>query len=168
MDALNSDIACFELYSREADVSSSVLAPSAVGLCPFHLSMCVGDLETTRAFYSGVLQIEERRVTKTSVHFDFFGSQLTFHIIPGFRAESMRREVDAEDVPVPHFGAALSYSEYERVRNRLVAHNLPFVMRPHLRFIGKGHEQHVLFVEDPSGHGIEIKSFTRVGLGHWA
>lgn len=136
-------------------------------LCPFHLSMCVSDLEATRHFYKEILGVEERRATETSVHFDFFGSQLTCHIVPDFHAYTLRREVDAEDVPVPHFGAALSYSDFERVVARLEAHQVPCLLPPHLRFIGKGHEQHVVFIEDPSGHGIEIKSFTRIPSGEW-
>ncbi len=136
-------------------------------LFPFHLSMCVSNLEDTRYFYSEVLGVEERRASETSVHFDFFGSQLTCHVVPDFHAYTLRREVDAEDVPVPHFGAALSYEDFERVVERLMAHNIACVLPSHVRFIGKGHEQHVVFIEDPSGHGIEIKSFTRIPSGQW-
>ncbi len=147
---------------RRAEVISQ---PSA--LCPFHLSMCVSDLEATRYFYKEILGVEERRATETSVHFNFFGSQLTCHVVPEFHAYTLRREVDAEDVPVPHFGAALSYSDFQRVVARLEMHKIPCLLPPHLRFIGKGHEQHVVFIEDPSGHGIEIKSFTRIPSGEW-
>ncbi|MBV9384976.1 MAG: VOC family protein [Chroococcidiopsidaceae cyanobacterium CP_BM_ER_R8_30] len=137
-------------------------------LRPFHLSICVNDLESTRNFYKTLLNIEERRASKSSVHFDFYGSQITFHEVPGYSAKNVQREVDAEDVPVPHFGAALSFEEFERVKERLISHGANFIKKPRLRFIGKGHEQHVMFIEDPSGHGIEIKSFTRAAVGDWA
>jgi len=135
---------------------------------PFHLSMCVNDLESTRNFYKNILGIEERRAMKSSVHFNFYGCQLTFHEVAGYSAKNVQREVDAEDVPVPHFGVALSFEEFERVKKRLVTHGVEFIKKPRLRFNGKGHEQHVMFLEDPSGHGIEIKSFTNVPVGNWA
>lgn len=135
---------------------------------PFHLSMCVNDLDSTRNFYNNILGIEERRATKSSVHFDFYGCQLTFHEVAGYSAKTIQREVDAEDVPVPHFGAALTFEEFEKVKERLIAHGVEFIKKPRLRFIGKGHEQYVMFLEDPSGHGIEIKSFTQVPVGNWA
>lgn len=135
---------------------------------PFHLSLCINDMEATRHFYKNVLGIEERRASKTSVHFDFYGCQLTCHEVPGFSAKNIQREVDAEDVPVPHFGAALSYEVFEIVKERLIAHNTKFIKKPRIRFLNTGHEQHVMFIEDPSGHGIEIKSFTKALVGTWA
>ncbi len=136
--------------------------------CPFHLSMCVNELGSTRYFYKHILGIEERRASKSSVHFDFYGCQLTFHEVPGYSAKNIQREVDAEDVPVPHFGAALTFEEFERVKERLIAHGVNFIKTPRLRFINKGYEQHVMFLEDPSGHGIEIKSFTKAAIRTWA
>lgn len=151
-------------------VSSQELEQSdrALKYCPFHLSMCVNDLESTRYFYKEILGIEERRASKSSVHFDFYGCQVTFHELPGYNAKNVQREVDAEDVPVPHFGAALTFEEFERVKERLIAHGVKFIKTPRLRFINKAHEQHVMFIEDPSGNGIEIKSFTKAPVGTWA
>jgi hypothetical protein len=133
----------------------------------FHLSICVNNLELTRNFYKNILGLEERRATKSSAHFNFYGCQLTFHEVEGYNAKNIQREVDAEDVPVPHFGAALSFEEFERLKERLIAHGVNFFKKPRLRFVGKKHEQHVFFLEDPSGHGIEIKSFTNIPVGDW-
>jgi uncharacterized protein len=135
---------------------------------PFHLSMCVNDLELARIFYRDIIGLEERRASSTSAHFDFYGCQLTCHHVPGYSAKNYQREVDAENVPVPHFGAALTLKEFERVKDSLIAHGIQFLLEPHVRFIGKGHEQHVMFIEDPSGHGIEIKSFTKAPENTWA
>jgi hypothetical protein len=129
--------------------------------------MCVSDLEEARHFYKDILGLEERRASKTSAHFDFYGTQLTCHHLPGYDAKNVQREVDAENVPVPHFGAALTYEEFEKVKERLLAAEANFVVKPHVRFIGKGHEQHVMFVLDPSGNGIEIKSFTKAPEKTW-
>lgn len=135
---------------------------------PFHLSMCVNDLEETRKFYGDILDLEERRTSKSSAHFDMYGCQLTFHHVPGFSAKNYQREVDAEIVPVPHFGVALPLREFEKLKERLIANGISFILKPHVRFINKGHEQHVMFVEDPSGHGIELKSFTKAPAKTWA
>lgn len=151
-----------------SDLGTIVQDRQITQLFPFHLSLCASNLKDTRYFYKEVLGVEERRASKTSVHFNFFGSQLTFHEINGFRVDSLAREVDAEDVPVPHLGAALSYEAFDKIQARLTEQRVNFVLMPHLRFIGKGHEQHVLFLQDPSGYGIEIKSFTKVGKGEWA
>ena len=147
-------------------MTSSTLTSSTVK--PFHLSMCVNDLEKTRNFYSFILGLEERRSSNSSAHFNFYGCQLTCHHLPGFNAKKIQREVDAENVPVPHFGAALPYAEFERVRKRLVECGVEFLLHPHTRFVGTKHEQHVMFVEDPSGHGIEFKSFTQAPENTWA
>lgn len=135
---------------------------------PFHLSICVSNLESTRKFYKNILGIEERRASKTSVHFNFYGCQLTCHEVAGYTAKNVQRKVDAEDVPVPHFGVALTFEEFEQTKERLLTHGVEFFKKPRLRFVGTGYEQYVMFLEDPSGHGIEIKSFTKVQIGNWA
>ncbi len=150
------------------NVTLTKTSPTQTKIFPFHLSMCVNDLDSTRNFYRNILGLEERRASKTSVHFDFYGCQLTCHEVSGYSAKNIQREVDAEDVPVPHFGAALSLEEFQKVKERLIAHGINFIKHPKVRFINKGHEQHVMFVEDPSGHGIEIKSFTKAPVGDWA
>lgn len=162
----NQDI--LSTLKNQALAAAEAVAARACLSRPFHLSMCVNNLQATRHFYKSILGIEERRATKTSVHFNFYGCQLTCHEVEGYSAKNIQREVDAEDVVVPHFGAALSVEEFEAIKERLIAHNFQFITKPHLRFIGKPHEQYVMFVEDPSGHGIEIKSFTKAPVGSWA
>ncbi|MDB9525289.1 VOC family protein [Oscillatoria sp. CS-180] len=153
---------------QKAAEATTAEAENIVKLVPFHLSIPVTSLKETRKFYRDILGVEERRASATSAHFDFFGSQLTCHEVPEYQAWELWREVDAEDVPVPHFGAALSFEQFSKVRDSLLNHAVKLILQPHARFIGKGHEQHVLFVADPSGHGIEIKSFTKVAVGEWA
>lgn len=95
----------------EGNADTEIVEASGSISRPFHLSMCVNDLDSTRNFYKNLLGIEERRTTKSSIHLDFYSCQLTFHEVPGCSAKSIQREVDAEDVPVPHFGVALSFEE---------------------------------------------------------
>lgn len=137
-------------------------------LVPMHLSTMCHSLDEARRFYGKIIGCEERRASKTSVHFDWFGSQLTVHEVKGYNARNLHREVDAEDVPVPHFGAALDEPAFRDIAGRLTRAGWEFVLVPHKRFLETGHEQWVLFVLDPSGNAIEIKSFTRLPEGGWA
>jgi uncharacterized protein len=125
---------------------------------PFHLSTITHSLDEARRFYGDILGCEEKRASPTSVHFDLWGSQLTLHEIADYQAASVQHEVDAEDVPVPHFGVALDEAGFHQIAGRLKEANWPFVLEPHQRFQGNGHEQWVLFVLDPSGNAIEITS----------
>lgn len=136
-------------------------------LAPMHLSMPCHSLAEARSFYGGLLGCAERRATATSAHFDWFGSQLTLHEVEGYNARNLHREVDAEDVPVPHFGAALDEASFHAAADRLTRAGWSFVLQPHRRFLGKGWEQWVLFVLDPSGNAVELKSFTQLPPGSW-
>jgi extradiol dioxygenase family protein len=137
-------------------------------LLPFHLSIFCHTLEEARSFYVGLLGCEEKRATATSVHFDFFGSQLTLHALGAdYSPKNIHRKVDAEDVPVPHFGAALTVEEFHRVAGKLRSVDYPCVLEPHIRFVGKPHEQWIVFILDPGDNAIEIKAFTKIVKGVW-
>jgi extradiol dioxygenase family protein len=157
-----------KIYPAETINRSENLKNKSHANRPFHLSICADNLQSTRYFYTQILGIEERRASKTSAHFDFYGCQITFHEVPGYNAANLQREVDAEDVPVPHFGAAITLDEFTKIQQRLVDNGIEFFSKPRVRFIDKNHEQHVMFIIDPSGHGIEIKSFTKAIDGTWA
>jgi uncharacterized protein len=124
----------------------------------FHLSTITHSLDEARRFYADILGCEETRAGPTSVHFDLSGNQLTLHEIANYQEASVQCEIDAENVPVPHFGVALDEADFHQMAGRLKAENWPFVLEPHQRFHGNGHEQWVLFVLDPSGNAIEITS----------
>jgi extradiol dioxygenase family protein len=150
-----------------AERQESPVAETRVPVYPFHLSCIVNDLEQARRFYTSVLGRPELRCTPTSLHLDFFGSQLTLHGVAGFNAAALHREVDAEIVPVPHFGAALTLEMFHDVAKRLREANYTFVLEPHIRFAGKPFEHWVLFILDPSGNAIEMKHFTQIGEFRW-
>jgi len=145
----------------------SPVAEHVTPVCPFHLSTVVHDLEAARRFYKAILGRPELRSTPTSLHLDFFGSQLTLHGVPGYNAQALHMEVDAEIVPVPHFGAALTMQEFNELADRLHAANYPFVLEPYIRFAGKPFEHWVLFILDPSGNALEMKHFTQLPAYTW-
>jgi extradiol dioxygenase family protein len=126
---------------------------------PFHYSFLVRDLASTRRFYGEILGCAEGRSTDTWVDFDFFGHQLSAHIAAAVPAPERLGQVDGIAVPMPHFGAVLEWSEFERLAARLRTEGVSFVIEPRLRFEGSAAEQALMFLTDFSGNALEFKSF---------
>lgn len=127
---------------------------------PFHLAFPVRDVESTRAFYAGVLGCPVGREAERWIDFDFFGHQLSAHVA---RAEVLgSNEVDGDDVPVRHFGVVLSMERWHALAERLRAARVEFLIEPKVRFVGQVGEQATLFVRDPSGNALEFKAFADV------
>ena len=74
---------------------------------PFHLAFPVHDLEAARGFYAGLLGCPVGREDARWIDFDFFGHQITAHLVDGPARTGGANEVDGDDVPVRHFGAIL-------------------------------------------------------------
>ena len=125
----------------------------------FHLALPVHDLAEARRFYGEALGCVEGRSAPRWVDFDFFGHQLSLHLSPLAKPDHSATPVDGDHVPVPHFGAVLSWSDWERLCERLAALQLPSVIGPRVRFAGLAGEQGTVFVRDPSGHMLEFKGF---------
>ncbi len=70
----------------------------------FHLALGVSDLQKARDFYTGLLGAREGRSDSLWVDFDFFGHQLTCHLIEGAVPSVHYNPVDRQSVPIPHFG----------------------------------------------------------------
>ena len=122
----------------------------------FHLAFNVDDLESTRAFYAGLLGCAEGRSTDTWVDFDFFGHQLSCHLGKPF-ASAPTGLVGALKVPMPHFGAVLPMAEWHTLTDHLTAQSVDFILAPQVRFEGEPGEQSTTFFTDPSGNPVEIK-----------
>jgi extradiol dioxygenase family protein len=67
--------------------------------------------------------------------------------------------VDGDAVPVRHFGLVLPMPEWERLRDKLTAAGVEFIIEPQLRFAGTIGEQASMFFLDPSGNALEFKAF---------
>jgi extradiol dioxygenase family protein len=127
---------------------------------PFHYSFLVRDLEETRRFYVDVLGCREGRSAETWIDLDMFGNQLSCHL--GTPAPMARvGKVDGILVPMPHFGAVVSFDEYEQILERLGKAGVAFIVSPRIRYAGEVGEQGTCFFLDPSGNAIEIKAFRR-------
>lgn len=124
----------------------------------FHLAFPVIDLGATRRFYGGLLGCKEGRSAERWVDFDFFGHQITAHLIEAPSAVA-DNPVDGDDVPARHFGVILPWNDWLALRDALLAARVVFRIAPRVRFEGQVGEQATMFFDDPSGNAIEVKAF---------
>ena len=89
---------------------------------------------------------------------DFFGHQLSLHLGEPF-AVSHSGKVGEHWVPMPHFGVVLALPDWHVLKERLLSHDVQFVLAPTLRFAGTAGEQATMFFLDPSGNAVEFKAF---------
>ena len=108
----------------------------------------------------GVLGCTQGREAPRWIDFDFFGHQVSAHVVEAkFLSSPATNPVDGDDVPVRHFGAILPWADWHALRDRLVAAKTTFLIEPHIRFQGEPGEQATMFFHDPSGNALEFKSF---------
>jgi hypothetical protein len=116
----------------------------------FHLSVPVRDLDEAVAFYREQLGAEIGRRTDSFSDALVFGAQITLQNDPGSVTAPMPR--------TRHFGATLSWSEWEAVVARFEGSDL-LVEKPAVSYRGEPIEQGKMMITDPSGNLIEIKAY---------
>jgi len=121
---------------------------------PFHLALPVHDLHAARAFYGDRLGCIEGRSAERWIDYDFFGHQLSVHLVDS-KDEVSTNSVDGDAVPARHFGVVLPWPEWEQLQLRFDS----YLIEPKVRFRGEVGEQGTFFVLDPSGNALEFKSF---------
>lgn len=124
----------------------------------FHLAFPVVDLAATRHFYTTVLGCRLGREDQRWIDFDFFGHQITAHLCERM-PDVASNPVDGRQVPASHFGLVLEWEQWHTLAERLAAREVEFLIQPHIRFAGQVGEQATLFLRDPSGNGLEFKTF---------
>ena len=125
---------------------------------PFHLAIGVKNLESARAFYGDLLGCAEGRSAERWVDYDFFGHQLSLHLISS-SDDAHTNPVDGDSVPIPHFGCVMPWSDWHALAERLEGRGHKFILGPRIRFKGEVGEQATFFVFDPSQNALEFKSF---------
>ncbi len=125
----------------------------------FHLAFPVNDLDAAREFYGGLLGCEEGRSSDHWVDFNLYGHQIVAHLAADAGIK-VSRKVDADSVPVPHFGIVLPMDAWRGLAERLSANGVEFVIEPKIRFAGEVGEQATMFLLDPSGNALEFKGFS--------
>ena len=125
---------------------------------PFHLAFPVSDIGKTKKWYTKILGCSIGRESEKWIDFNFFGHQISAHLIRGEDAVS-NNPVDGKQIPVRHFGIILEPKEWETLADRLNNLKVEFKVEPYTRFKGQKGEQSTMFVIDPSGNYLEFKSF---------
>lgn len=131
----------------------------ADGLRPFHLALPVRDLQAARNFYCGTLGLGIGRRAERWIDLDFYGHQVTLHLVDDNVAAADTNPVDGDNVPTRHFGVVLAMGAWRALADRLAAAGCDFVIEPRIRFEGEVGEQATMFLLDPSGNALEFKSF---------
>ncbi len=125
----------------------------------FHLAFPVRDLEESRKFYGEILGCKEGRSSEQWIDFNLFGHQIVAHLAPEAVGIRHKNEVDADHVPVPHFGIVLPMEEFKNFAEKLKSKDIEFIIEPKIRFQGEVGEQATMFFLDPSGNALEFKAF---------
>jgi uncharacterized protein len=125
----------------------------------FHLAFPVHDLNAAREFYGSVLGCEEGRSSDRWIDFNLYGHQIVAHLAEDRAGIRAANDVDADHVPVPHFGIVLPMDEWSALAEKLKAKGVKFVIEPKIRFKGEVGEQATMFFLDPSGNALEFKGF---------
>lgn len=129
---------------------------------PFHYAFPVHNLELAKHFYGTVLGCEEGRSSEKWQDYSLHGHQIVCHWVgDDFRHCDYFNPVDGDEVPVPHFGLALTEEQFHELAQRLRKHGVEFIIEPHLRFQGAPGEQWTMFFKDPSGNNLEFKAMTK-------
>lgn len=134
----------------------------------FHLALPITDLAEARSFYGEILNLAERRSAFNWIDYDFYGHQLSLHLVADKSKIPGTTMIDGDQVPVMHFGLVLTKEKWESFRENLVAKKVKFLINPKLRFKGKAEEQGTFFFSDPFGNYLEIKYFSDQSKGIWS
>jgi hypothetical protein len=126
---------------------------------PFHLAIPVTDLEVADAFYCGLLGCSKGRTASRWIDLNFFGHQVTLHLVDDTAITSDTNPVDGDSVPARHFGVVLAMPAWQELADHLEEANQEFLISPRIRFQGQVGEQATMFLYDPSGNALEFKSF---------
>ena len=128
-------------------------------LKPFHLAVPVDDLAAAEEFYCGVLGCGSGRTAERWIDLNFFGHQVSLHLVDDHDGGSDTNPVDGDKVPARHFGVVLDMSDWEQLAERLEGAACEFLISPRVRFKGEVGEQATMFLHDPAGNALEFKSF---------
>lgn len=130
---------------------------------PFHLALPVHDLDIAKDFYGNTMGCAEGRSSAKWQDYSLHGHQIVCHWVGNdYRCQDYFNPVDGDEVPVPHFGLALTVEEFHGLADRLKKAGIKFIIEPHLRFKGQPGEQWTMFFKDPSGNNLEFKAMTNI------
>ena len=124
----------------------------------FHLAIPAGDLDKAIEFYCNILGCTKGNSEEGNwSDINFWGNELTLHS-SSCKQTGDRHNVDMNNVSVPHFGVHLTAEEFKDLKERIIQNNIGFIDEPYVRFEGNVLEQETMFIEDPNGNVLELKT----------
>ncbi len=93
------------------------------------------------------------------VDFNFFGHQISAHLIDQELTQDKTNIVDGHNIPARHFGIILEMKQWKILVNQLNKKNIKYLIEPNIRFKGEKGEQATFFIKDPSNNVLEFKAF---------
>ena len=130
-------------------------------LPPFHLAIPVHNLKKAHDFYGNLLNCQQGRSSSHWIDYNFFGHQLVVHLDEKFNNNSFNT-VDGKEIPVPHFGLVLDWTDWQSLKDKLATVKVDFIVDPYIRFQGEMGEQATMFLLDPSSNALEFKAFKNI------
>ena len=128
-------------------------------LRPFHLAFPIYSLDITIKWYTNILGCTIGRQDVKWVDFNFYGHQISGHLIDEDDIRLQTNIVDGENIPARHFGIILKMNEWKKLSEKLISKNIEFIIKPNIRFKGQKGEQSTFFIKDPNENVLEFKSF---------
>ena len=125
----------------------------------FHLAFPVIELESTKKFYTEVLECKLGRQSNKWIDFNLFGHQIVAHFSPDDCIKTNTNMVDGDTVPSRHFGVILSWEKWLGLCEKIKKQKVRFMIDPKIRFKNQNGEQGTFFIQDPSNNVLEFKSF---------
>lgn len=126
---------------------------------PFHLAFPVYDLKKTIDWYVSYLNCSVGRKSKRWVDFNFYGHQISAHLIDQKNKKDKINLVDGKKIPSRHFGIILEMNDWKNLVTYLNEKKINYVIKPNIRFKGQTGEQATFFIKDPSNNVLEFKAF---------
>jgi uncharacterized protein len=121
----------------------------------FHLALPAYNLETTEAFYVGVLGCKLARRYPDRITLDFFGDQVVCHLTdpPASRPEEL-------ELYPRHFGVTFCEGrDFDALHSLCVLRKCPFFRNVATRFDGMAEVHRTFVLRDPSDNLIEFKHY---------
>ncbi len=126
---------------------------------PFHLAFPVYDIKKTIDWYVSYLNCLVGRKSKRWVDFNFYGHQISAHLIDRKNKKDKINLVDGKKIPSRHFGIILEMNDWKNLVAYLNEKKINYVIKPNIRFKGQTGEQATFFIKDPSNNVLEFKAF---------
>ena len=126
---------------------------------PFHLAFPVYDIKKSIDWYVSYLNCSVGRKSKRWVDFNFYGHQISAHLVDQKNKKDKINLVDGKKIPSRHFGIILEMNDWKNLVTYLNEKKVKYVIKPNIRFKGQTGEQATFFIKDPSNNVLEFKAF---------